>query len=370
MSLSALIRENEEKLVREWAEYARANVDVAATLPAVELEDSTRKLYGAISDDIETSQTSGEKHEKSWGNRQPESSAIAKYSIEHATHRVAQGFSIRDLISEFRAARASVMRLWAHERAESKVSAAEVERFNEALDEAISVSVAHFDGKVERSRDLFLGVLGHDMRSPLSAIMMLSTLLLRDEALSPTSAESARRIRSSGSRLTQMLDDLLDFTRTRLGRTLPAKLREGNLGETVSQVVDELRAHHSDVTFNFEATGDLHGRWDFDRLAQVVSNLGGNAVQHGDRTRPVDIRLSGTGDPIVLTVHNCGVPIKPAVLARIFDPLTRGQESQKNERGSVGLGLYICEQIAVAHGGSIEVVSNDSGTTFKVLIPR
>lgn len=370
MSLSALIRANMHGLVDEWACHARDHIGAAQALAITELEDSARELFSAMADDMDTEQTQEDRIKKAHGDLPGKCEGITRYAQEHADHRVSQGFSLLDVFSEYRAARASVSRLWSGDGTADGVHPAEIGRFHEAIDEATQVSIASFDAQLNRSRDLFLGVLGHDMRSPLGAIMLLSKLLLKDDALSPNSTKSAARIYSSGSRITRMLDDLLDFTRTRLGKSLPVTLREGNMGETMLHVVEELRAYHPSSTITFETSGDLYGRWDFARLAQVVSNLGGNAIQHGDKASPITIGLEGMDGRVVLTVHNEGTPIAPQMLSRIFDPMTRGLEAGPNEKGSVGLGLYICRQIALAHGGTIGVNSDEKGTTFIVCIPR
>jgi signal transduction histidine kinase len=200
---------------------------------------------------------------------------------------------------------------------------------------------------------------------------MSSELLLMDDKMSQTSSFASTRIFGSSKRLAAMLNDLVDFTSTRLGKILAVTLVDGNMAETVSHVVSELRARFPSVELTYETDGELYGRWDFARIAQVVSNLGGNAIQHGDNARPVTIRLTGEADYVVLTVHNQGVPIAPQALGRIFDPLTRGHiQKDQDLRGSVGLGLYISREIALSHDGSISVTSDETGTTFIVRFAR
>ncbi|MEH3087074.1 MAG: HAMP domain-containing sensor histidine kinase [Xylophilus ampelinus] len=370
MSLAETIRMRVDRLIDEWTCYARDHVAAAGTLDDEALRDSSRLLFTAIADDMDTLQTPGEQADKARGRRPGNSRAITTHATAHADHRVAQGFSLPDLVSEFRAARASVMRLADEPAPGPAFRIDEIERFNEAVDEALTVSIEHFDRKLNEARDMFLGVLGHDLRNPLGAVLNSARLLMRAEELSPGSLKASARIHGSARRIERMVDDLIDFTRTRLGRSLPVAPIDGDLGETAAQVVEELRGRHPHACVLYEARGDLRGRWDFARLAQVVSNLGANAIQYGDPSQPVAVRLDGLDDRVELTVRNQGPPIAPQALGRIFDPLTRGCAPGGADTGNIGLGLYICRQIALAHGGAIDVASDAGGTAFTVRIPR
>ena len=371
MPLPALIRANLDRLVDEWCAYAADHIAPAKALTRTELENSSEELFTAIADDMCTAETEEERIQKSHGERTGNSLALIDYAQCHANHRAGQGFSLPDMASEFRAVRASVMRLCGDSAEYGPIPIAQVVRFNASLDEAWTVSLGWFDARLNQSRELFMGVLGHDMRGPLNAMLIGTEVLLMDDALSPMSAQVSARLFSTGKRLNAMLDDLLDFTSTRLGKVLPIALEDGDMGVTVGHGVDELRTRHPLVQITYTTSGDLHGRWDLARIAQIVSNLGGNAIQHGDNTRPVTIQLNGQADDVVLTVHNEGIPITSQALSRIFDPLTRGDIQEHHDlRGSIGLGLYICREIALSHNGSIDVTSDQGGTTFVVRIAR
>lgn len=371
MPLPALIRANLDRLVDEWCAYAADHIAPAKALTRTELENSSEELFTAIADDMCTAETEEERIQKSHGERTGNSRALIDYAQCHANHRAGQGFSLPDMASEFRAVRASVMRLCGDGDGGQPIPIAQIVRFNESLDEAWTVSLGWFDARLNQSRELFMGVLGHDMRGPLNAMLIGAEVLFMDDTLSPMSTQISARLYSSGKRLNAMLDDLLDFTSTRLGKILPISLDDGDMAETVRHVVNELQTRHPSVQLTYKTSGELHGRWDFARIAQVVSNLGGNAIQHGDNTSPVTIQLDGQADDVVLTVHNEGVPITPQALSRIFDPLTRGDSQEHHDlRGSIGLGLYICREIALSHDGSIGVTSDQGGTTFVVRIAR
>jgi signal transduction histidine kinase len=373
MTLAELIRANLDALVDDWFHYARDRIEVTRTLSTKEIKNSSRMLFTAIADDMDIVQTDHAQFEKARGQRPGNSKGIVEHASEHADDRVAQGFTLPDLASEFRAARASVMRLLARHDAKREIRMEEIERFNEAVDEALAISIGRFDAQLDQARDMFLGVLGHDLRNPLGAILNSAQVLQLDTGLPEESARIVERIHNSGRRIQGMVDDLLDFTRAKLGGGLPVFPADGDLGEAVGHVVDELRTLHPRADIRYETRGDLRGRWDAARLAQLASNLGGNAIQHGDISRPVAVRLDGGAERVVLTVRNEGATIGAQARGRIFDPLTRGAGAGTGEpagQGSIGLGLYICRQIALAHDGTIDVASDARGTVFTVGIPR
>lgn len=220
--------------------------------------------------------------------------------------------------------------------------------------------------EVER-QELVFGVLGHDLRNPLSAIGMAAAMLLR-HGLDPKQADLVTQIRRSADRMTRMITDLLDFTRLREGGALPLKRQPGvALRSLCEEVVAELALSHPDRTITLDASVEGFGELDPDRIAQAVSNLVGNAVQHSPRGATVAVRLDERGDRTRLAITNAGPAIAPTLLARLFEPFRRGDSARG---GGLGLGLYIVEQIVRAHGGSIGVTSDESGTTFTVELPR
>lgn len=170
-----------------------------------------------------------------------------------------------------------------------------------------------------------------------------------------------------------MVSDLLDLTRTRLGRGITLNKTGTNLGAVCQRVIDELEASHPERTIVFESHGDLNGEWDEGRIAQVISNLVGNALQHGGMTSAVTVRAVSVDDRIVMTVHNLGPTIPDASLKTIFDPMVRSStgEDYVGQSRSLGLGLFIVRELVSAHGGSVAVASADAtGTTFTVELPR
>jgi PAS domain S-box-containing protein len=217
--------------------------------------------------------------------------------------------------------------------------------------------------------EMFVGMLGHDLRNPLSAITTGASLLAR-RADSDRVAKPATRILNSAARMARMIDQVLDFTRIRLGQGLPLECKSTDLGEVCRIAIDELDAFSSDCAIELETSGDLVGLWDGDRLTQLISNLLGNALAHG--SPPVRIHADGTDpDRVIVRVTNAGT-IPADIFPILFEPF-RSTENRKNERSSgLGLGLYISEQVVLAHSGTIEVACSEcEGTTrFTVRLPR
>jgi two-component system, sensor histidine kinase and response regulator len=220
-----------------------------------------------------------------------------------------------------------------------------------------------------RLNEMLTAVLSHDLRSPLNAVMTCALLIERSSTEEPVK-QTAGRILSSGRRMSRMIEDMLDMARARLAGGIPLKREPADLGALVSRVVSEIQAAHPERKIEVERTGDLGGNWDGERLAQVASNLLGNALQHGDASGAVRVAVDGTrADAVMIKVENSGT-IPADLLPQLFDPF-RGARRQTGRTEGLGLGLYIVQQIVIAHGGNVDVQSgNDNGTTFIVRIPR
>jgi PAS domain S-box-containing protein len=224
-----------------------------------------------------------------------------------------------------------------------------------------------------RANELFAGVLAHDLRNPLSAIMTAAQFLLMQREGVPGSSTEKKplgRILSSGQRMTAMIDQLLDFTRARSGGGIGIEPELVNLEDLCVQAVEELELTHPDWTIQRVCSGYLRGFWDPVRLLQVISNLVSNAGNHGDAGTTVTVTLNGTlSDCVSIAVHNRGV-ISPSIAQCLFDPFRSARQTSTHSRG-VGLGLYIVREIVRAHSGSVDVTSTEvSGTTFTVRLPR
>lgn len=370
MNLSEFILENMEPILGEWEKFAGTILPAARTMSQAELRNEARQILEAIAADMETSQTRKEQQDKSKGLRAGRGDGDSA-ATAHGAGRLAHAFDLNQLVSEYRALRASVIRLWTARM--DKVDRAmldELTRFNETIDEALTESIARYTQGIGRSRDLVMAALAHDLRTPLGAVVNSANFLLRTEHTNSNETKAASRILGSATRMAQMVSDLLDFTRTRLGQMLPIAAAPMNLADACRQAIEEIGAHHPEATFKFEPSGELAGVWDAGRIAQLLSNLMGNAVQHGLSGAPITITARGEDERVFLTVHNEGPPISEDVIVRIFEPLARAPSESVNS-SSLGLGLYISREIACAHCGTIEASSSKTeGTTIKVCLPR
>ncbi len=372
--LAGLITRDIDDIVSEWEQFARTSIPPAQDLSPEELRDHARLLLQAVAADLRTAQGDADQHDKSRGELPDNSPQITATAHEHAQHRFEQRFTLDQLLSEIRALRASVLRRWVDQNAQCDRGAVdELIRFGEAMDQALTESVAFFGAKVDQSRGLLLGVLGHDIRTPLGAIRMSAQLLERTKGLDERQAKAVQRIINSSDSMRAMVDELLDFTQTSLGTRLPITRAPCDLQAVCTEVVAELEALHPERRIQLAFEGDLAGKWDAGRVGQMVSNLVRNAIQHGNEL-PVTVTVKGGTDAVSIDVHNRGRPIRPQSLAALFEPLGQTQDmgSDRHSGSSgLGLGLYIARVIAVAHGGALDVVSSEEGgTTFTARLQR
>ncbi|MFA9441894.1 sensor histidine kinase [Uliginosibacterium sp. sgz301328] len=370
MTLSDFIESELDALIQDWTEYARSISPAGCKLDETQLRDSARALLLGIAADMRETQTDAQQVAKSLGNRPGSESDFNQVGHVHADDRQTQGFGIDALVAEYRALRASVLRRWQQSGTTDPAAFQEMIRFNEAVYQMVAASVRQFTKRTERIRDLFAGVLAHDMRSPAAAILNSAHVVLRDANLSLVSMRAGVNLERSAERLKSMIDDLFVFTRTRLGDTLPVVLTRQDFGRICQGSVDEVRAALPDADIEVHLSGDLTGLWDAGRMSQLAGNLVTNAVQHGNGA--VRVKAVGGDEQVVLTVSNGGPPIPADALPTLFDPLTRANPSKENMRASsgIGLGLYICRCIASAHHGTIEVKSDQDCTVFTVTLPR
>lgn len=367
MRLTEFIQNNHETIIEEWVAFARTLLPWAQGMTLRDLRDHAVELLNAVVADMKAPQSKSQQSAKSQGRT--EGGGLALVGQKHASQRLHSGLNLAQLVSEYRALRASILRLWGEEHGDM---GGEMTRFNEAIDESLTESTVRYSEILDRTREQFVSILGHDLRNPLAAIVISANVLTRSESLDDKQARIASRISRSAARMSRMVNDLLDLTRTRLGDGIPVTRLPMDLSPLCQQVVAEFQAIYPDAGIYFESSGDLQGDWDSDRLTQVVSNLVSNALQyHADEG---DVTLTVTGRPfdVVLKVHNDGPHIPANALKKIFEPMVRqpNEFADKNVSG-LGLGLYIAREIVSAHGGTIAVTSTrQQGTTFTVNLPR
>ena len=381
MNLSVFISNNIDAIVDEWEVFAKTLLPVAGTMTSLALRDHCREILLATVDDMRTRETESERAAKAQGNA-PLDAGADTAATAHGALRHLSGFDLVQLVAEFRALRASVLALWSRRKSsdladEVLTGDSEIEqimRFNEAIDQALAASVESYSMAVTTSRDMFLAVLGHDLRSPLQAISMTGRQLLKPELSDAARQAAAMRIERCSTEMGLLISDLLEFTRTRLGSGIPLARTACDVGAICTTALETIRAGNPQQSFEEQITGDLVISADAPRLHQVFLNLLSNAVQHGDQGKTISLTATGASDGIEVCVTNFGQPIPQDALQTIFEPLVRvvSPESDFHEqsKSSLGLGLFIVREIVVGHGGSVTVRSSqEAGTVFTVRLP-
>lgn len=371
MRLADFIDHNIEAIVEGAEEFARTLEPAAAHLDAEALRDHMPMILQAVALDLRSPQTRPAQYLKSLGQQKRPHGAPETAAQTHALLRAKAGFDVEQVVAEYRALRASVLRLWLDNATHFDGEATDdIVRFNEAIDQAVAESVAYYTAEVDRWRHVFLGVLGHDLRGPLNAILLTSELLSRMTTQEPLTRHTVRLIQS-GKRMKTLLDDLLDFSRASLGLGIGVRKMDGDLVGPLQEEIDVLRAALPDTPISFDVKGDTAGAFDVSRVREVLGNLVGNAAKYGTPGTTVAIRLEGDADAVRLSVENLGEPIPLASVPQLFEPLRRGAPAEPlGDRANLGLGLFIVREIARAHGGDIVAVSADGKTQFTMRLPH
>ncbi len=371
--LADFIRHNQPAIIKEWTDFARTRSPASDGMSKLALEDHIADILKFIAEDLESPQTARERVDKSHGLAVEDGPFSQSAAEIHSALRLADGFDIDQMVSEYRALRASVVKQWAAQQ--ESLASTDIEdltRFNEAIDQAVTESVAHYTKTINNSRNLFLGVLGHDLRNPIGAASMAAQWMARSGTSDPKQAKVVAEMVLTTDRATRILDDLLDLTRSSFGTGIPVEKAKMDMARLCHQIADELRGINAGQIIEVTHQGDATGLWDAARMGQVLSNLMGNAIQYSEASGAVTAAISGL-DPegVVVTVHNFGPPIPPENQKIIFQSWMRGQEVSAEHGTHLGLGLYIARLIVEAHGGEIDVTSDQkSGTTFTLRLPR
>jgi signal transduction histidine kinase len=377
MRLAEFILANIEPILQEWEDFA-GSLAPGAKMEVLALRDDAGAILRACVRDMRATQSELQQTRKSKGHGGAGGAAsdcLDDASSVHGVGRVGSGFNLNEVVSEYRALRASVLRLWRQSiPAPDLNDLDDVTRFNEAIDQSLAKAVASYTHRVDQSRRMFLAILGHDLRNPLNSISLSAQLASTLHASDPASSQALSQIETSVEAIARLIQDLLDFAATGLGGRMPLVMGPVNLEALGREVIAELTAAHPGRAVHFAARGDLTCDCDSARMRQVLSNLLGNALQHGAEGGAVDLSISSAGAEVALAVRNQGPPISPDVLPTIFDPLVRdmSMDAMRERRaGSIGLGLYIAHEIVASHGGTVDVASSaESGTVFTVRVPR
>ncbi len=370
--LPYFIKSNTAEIISEWEAFARTLIPSADGMTPHALRDHIHQILAFVMSDMASYQTLEEQKEKSHGEKKQTRPVTAAQT--HAALRFAGGFDIGQMASEYRALRASVLKLWGNTSPVFDTEdIADITRFNESIDQELAESVNFYTDKVAQSREMVVGILSHDLRSPLQAIALSTELSLHMGQLNERQTMLSKKVLECTHRMSALINDLLDVTRARFGAGLPVVRAMMNMGIVAEQIVNEVRVVHPHRTIELSMSGVLVGEWDKARIGQIFSNLLNNAMQYGSHSAPVRVGLKGDPKVVTLTVGNDGVPIPAEKIKMIFDPLTRAVTDQDvmPTSGNLGLGLYITKEVVLAHGGTIEVTSLEmDGTIFTARFPR
>lgn len=362
--LAEFIHTKRAEIVKEWETFARSVSPPGRSMTVRELRDHADEILTAIVADMGVAQSAGSQAAKSKGHG--DAGPLQEIGKIHAELRIDNGFKLAHMVAEYRALRASVLRLWENQGSDP----VGVTRFNEAIDEALTVAVTSFADTTDEFRDEALGVLGHDLRNPLSTIVMASSSMLASDELEEGQRRMLTRIANGATRMTRIVADLIDLTQTRFGEAISITPTELDLDRLCRKVVAAEATLDADGTplVTFAATGDLRGEWDVDRIEQALVNLMSNAITHRTRGK-VEVVAHGEGPDVVVSIRNAGHPIPPAVLAKIVEPHGRRVAGPSHRR--LALSLYVTAQITIAHGGKLTASSTaEAGTTFSLHLPR
>lgn len=374
MRLSKFISENIEVILQEWEDFA-ITLQALSSSNKVQLRDDAKAMLAEICLDLDSYQSAQAGIEKSKGNAPHLTDDTAAES--HAIDRVQAGLSVEELMAEYRSLRASVLRLWQNRvKKADEFDLQDMLRFNEAIDQSITESIARFSAMLRDSQNVFLSILGHDVRNPLGAIGMGTQLIMQDPTLAPRHLKVAAQVLRSTQRVTEIVSDLLDFSTSHLGRGIPVFLAEYDLSTECKSVVQEMQLFHPERQFKTEVEEKIIVVWDRARISQALSNLMANAVQHGSATGPIWVTINLQSDNVVMVIQNEGEIISPKKLRVMFNPgksfaIRSVSERSTSETSNLGLGLYITNEIVLAHSGKIKVTSTArEGTTVTAQIPQ
>ncbi|MDQ2641477.1 MAG: HAMP domain-containing histidine kinase [Pseudomonadota bacterium] len=364
-----------DEIMAEWVDFARTIDSSAEEMTLLQLRDHAAGILKSIALDIERQQSGEEQYEKSRGNSPGEGISGSAASI-HGTERHRSNFTLLQLSAEFRALRATVLRLWlARVETLSADTIREMIRFNEGIDQALAESIGTYSARSDRTRELFLAILGHDLRAPLATLTASGALLATPGLASAELHKTVARVRRSAMVMSAMVNDLIGYTRTELGSGMPIARAPTDMVGVCRAAIEDAHSTSPGSQFELESTGDLSGMYDSVRLHQLFTNLFVNAAKHGAAGEPVRVRAVGEADAIRVEVNNRGPAIPESAWQEIFQPLVQlsngSPEGHQDRETSLGLGLYVAREIATLHGGSVEVASSpEEGTTFSVRLPR
>lgn len=372
MTISKFITANSEAILAEWEVFAQTLLPAAADMTSTELRDDAKQMLHAIALDLETDQTARDQTRKAKGDTRPLQGGAAEV---HGALRQASGFTLAQFVAEFRALRASILKLW--QQTSEPCSPAVVEdvtRFNESIDQALAASIDRYSQHAQNTRDTFLAIVGHDLRAPLQTVSLAADYLARPGVQQAGLDRTSASLQRSAARMVAMVNDLIEYSRAQLADKMRMTLAEVDFKDLAEAALVDASAAFPDCPFELETSGQLTASLDGARIHQMLTNLLTNAAQYRDKVYSVTFSIAGEGDLMVIRVKHRGPVIAEEFFEAIFNPLVQlatAAETASRPATSLGLGLHIARTIAVAHDGKISVTSTEkNGTVFTVRLPR
>lgn len=349
--LAQFLRDSRETVVAAWLTQIE-KLPSAAGKPWGLLRDHIPDILDQLAAALEQGETND--------------GALDRLAGEHAALRFRTGYDLRQVVLEYQALRQTILTLYAQSQPPYTSTLRPVTSMDRSLDEAIGDAVDRFMDERDKARDVFVGILGHDLRTPLQTISIAADLFLgRQDVLPPPFVAAATSAKRAAHRMERMIEDLLDFARGRLGGGIPITPTDANLRAVARGIVDELAAGHPDrsIACLAVASGDFDGQWDAPRIGQAISNLVANAIEHGGD--PIEVETLDQGEHVRVEVRNAGT-IPDEIRPTLLQPFHRGKSGT-----GLGLGLYVVDEIARAHGGRVDIESTpERGTRVSLVLPR
>jgi signal transduction histidine kinase len=367
-TLAAFIRENKQQILDRW-------VIAVSTLPSAQ-GTPRRTVLNHVPDILDNLADAIDRDDVT-------SAPLYGLPNVHAALRLREGYDLRQVVAEYRALRRVIHEMYSESEAisaQSRPTMRPLRVMHSALDAAIGDAVDQFAVDRDRAREIFIAMLGHDLRAPLHAIVVGGELLSRrKDALDAAALKVAGQIRSSAMRMEKMIGDLLDFARGRFGGGLPIVTAAVDARRLIAEIVAEIAHAHPDRDIQClagKASGDFAAEWDADRVTQAITNLVTNAITHG--SDPILVEPVDQGERITVYVRNTG-EIPAHVLPHLFSAFSHYGPDRRRDgtdtevdrrRGSLGLGLYIVQEIAHAHGGRVRAQSAQGRTEVAITLPK
>ena len=368
MRLDIFICQNMEAILVQSESIAASLLQAESGISAPLLRDQMQQILEAVAIDITAPQTEEQQtnNTKALISKLPGAPKTAAEA--YGLLRAESGFEINQMLSEYRALRASVLKLWFVASDTFVLNVHDIVRFDKAIDQALCESLNFFIQKVEERKNLFLGMWWHDMHTPLQTIQMTAMLLHRTSAEKKVT-EAAKRMVDCGPLLTSLLNELIQFNKIKLELGIRIAPTPQDMASLVGEELNQLRVAHPDKKLNLQVSGSTKGVWDGDSLKRVLGNLVVNAITYGNDFSPVTVRVAGSAEQMAFEVRNEGASLDTPTLQALFEPFRQSNTTRNYGGNRFGLGLFIAKQVAIAHNGCIDARCEDGDTIFSVQLP-